>query len=102
MAITGPRNRISVFAARAAVARNVFPPRTFRNMRQAACGGLLMLATASHADIFRIEPWLRIEETLTNNVNLAPNSTRRGDLVTQLTPALTITEKGAHTTLAGS
>ena len=102
MAITGPRTRISIFAAGAGAVRYVFPSGAFRHMRRAACGSLFMLATATQADTFRIEPSITVEETLTNNVNLDPNSTRRGDLVSQLTPAFTITEKGAHTTFAGS
>ena len=53
------------------------PPRAFPMFRQAACGALVALATAAHAEQWRFEPTLGVEETLTNNVNLDPNATRQ-------------------------
>lgn len=41
-------------------------------------------------------------ETLTNNVNLSPSGSTQGDLVTQLTPSLSVVEKGARTSLNAS
>jgi len=54
------------------------------------------------ADTFRIEPSIGISETLTNNVNLAPSGSARSDLVSQLTPTLSINEGGGRTRLTGS
>jgi len=62
---------------------------------------LVALATSVHAEQWRFEPTISVEETLTNNVNLDPNDTRRGDLVSQLTPGFSVRETGAHTSLAG-
>ncbi len=47
-------------------------------------------------------PTISLEETLTDNVNLKPAATRRGDLVTQIIPGLQITENGARTKLNGT
>lgn len=73
--------------------------------RQAATtllGALLTLAAApSSAQSWHIEPAFSAQETLTNNVNLMSSESRRSDLVTQLTPSLRITEKGARTSLIG-
>jgi uncharacterized protein (PEP-CTERM system associated) len=43
-----------------------------------------------------------LQELLTNNVNLTPSDARRGDLVTQLTPTVTLNEKSAHASLTGT
>jgi uncharacterized protein (PEP-CTERM system associated) len=51
---------------------------------------------------WQIQPTFSIEETLTNNVDLAPSESRRGDLVTQITPGFRVVEKGARTSLEGS
>jgi len=81
----------------------VWPLRASRILRQAVYSGVVALATASvQAETWRIEPWVGVEETLTNNVNLDSNATRRSDFVTQLTPGFRVIEKGAHTTLAGT
>ncbi len=42
-----------------------------------------------------------VTETLTNNVNLDPSATARGDLVSLITPRLTINEKGPRTSFQG-
>ncbi len=47
-------------------------------------------------------PSVALQETLTNNVNLQPSGQAKGDLVTELTPQLTISEKGARSSLQGS
>ena len=44
---------------------------------------------------------VRLEETLTNNVNLEPNAIAQGDLVTVLTPQLNVDMKGSRTSLTG-
>jgi uncharacterized protein (PEP-CTERM system associated) len=59
------------------------------------------LAASAHAEQWRFEPWLGVEETFTNNVNLQPNAARRGDWVSQLTPGFRVRETGAHTSLLG-
>jgi uncharacterized protein (PEP-CTERM system associated) len=61
----------------------------------------MVFAASAQAETWRFEPSIGVEETLTNNVNLAPNDTRRGDLVTQLTPGFSVVEAGAHTSLSG-
>jgi uncharacterized protein (PEP-CTERM system associated) len=101
MAITGTRRRTSVSGACAARARNVLPPCTYRILRQAAWVSLVAFVTAAQAETWRLEPWVNVEETLTNNVNLDSNSTRRGDFVSQITPGFRVRETGAHTSLAG-
>jgi len=56
----------------------------------------------AEAQTWRIEPSISAQETVTNNVNLEPNDSRRADWVTELTPSLRISEKGARTTLSGA
>jgi len=80
----------------------VFPPGSLRILRQVACSSLIAATASAHSETWRFEPWVRVEETLTNNVNLDPNATRRGDLVTQLTPGFRVAETGAHTSLIGT
>jgi uncharacterized protein (PEP-CTERM system associated) len=101
MAITGTRVRTSLMATCAGSARRVFPSSALQVLCQAACGSLVLFAASGHAETWRFEPSIGVEETLTNNVNLAPYDTRRGDLVTQLTPGFSVAEKGAHTSLSG-
>src|SRR2546430_15731655 len=101
MAITGTRVRTSLMAVCAGPARRVFRPRVLQVLRQAAYSSLVVFTTSAQAETWRFEPSIGVEETLTNNVNLAPNDTRRGDLVTQLTPGFRVAETGAHTSLSG-
>jgi uncharacterized protein (PEP-CTERM system associated) len=68
----------------------------------ALVGAVSLTATPAHAESWRFLPSIGLEETLTNNVDLEPTSTRRGDLVSQLTPALGISGKSAHASLYGS
>jgi uncharacterized protein (PEP-CTERM system associated) len=71
--------------------------------RVLVAGALAMAAAgASGQQLWHIEPALSTEFILTDNVNLAPSGQRTGDFVTQITPALRIVEKGAHTALTGS
>jgi len=45
---------------------------------------------------------LRTDIEVTDNVDLAPSATRRGDVVFRITPELAINNKTAHTALAGT
>ncbi len=72
-------------------------------MASIALSALGLLACGSvHAESFRIVPSFAISETLTNNVNLAPSGSARGDLVTQLTPSFSVNETGTRATLTGT
>ena len=63
---------------------------------------LALAPTEAWAQQWRIEPSIGLQETLTNNVDLQPSSVRRGDLVTEITPSVSVREKGARTNLAGT
>ena len=63
---------------------------------------MTLAAASSAAQNWRVEPAFSAQETLTNNVNLVTSDSRRSDWVTQLTPSLRVTEKGARTSLVGS
>jgi uncharacterized protein (PEP-CTERM system associated) len=56
---------------------------------------------AANAGGWHFESELDAEFTFTDNVKLAPSDASRGDFVTQISPRLTIFEKGAHTTFVG-
>lgn len=58
-------------------------------------------AVPAAAQSWRVEPTIDVLETLTSNVNLSPASTRQWDLVTQITPTLTVDEQGQRTSLHG-
>lgn len=49
---------------------------------------------------WRVESTLSAQETVTNNVDLAPNDIRQSDWITELTPSLRVSEKGARTRLS--
>lgn len=72
--------------------------------RSVAAGTCLFMVASipAFAESWTFVPSVSLLETLTNNVNLDPSSTRQGDLVSQLTPALSIVEKGTHTSVTGS
>ncbi len=75
------------------------------SLRQTAVlltGVWALSAPTANADTFRVVPSLGLVETLTNNVSLAPSGSARSDLVTQLTPVLSISETGARTRLNGT
>ena len=61
---------------------------------------LTLAADPAAAQSWRVESAISAQETVTNNVNLAPNDSRKSDWVTELTPSLRVTEKGARTSLA--
>jgi len=103
MAITATRERISAGSACAGGARRAWTsPLGTRFFRPAVFfSALIGFVQPACAEQWHFEPSLRIDETLTNNVNLEPHDVRRGDLVTGLTPSLRIVETGAHTSLSG-
>src|SRR4030095_10191291 len=70
--------------------------------RTTAVAAALAAAPAHAQQTWRINSFLGIQETLTNNVNLQPSSSRRGDLITQLTPGVQIYGQSAHSLLTGS
>lgn len=73
-----------------------------QRLSAAALTGWLALATAPVlGQYWRVLPTLSVEETATNNVNLSASENRQSDLVTQITPSLHFTEKGARTSLDG-
>ena len=57
--------------------------------------------TPSGAATWVVTPSVGLQETLTDNVNLQPAESAKGDFVTQLTPSLAFTGVGAHATLSG-
>lgn len=60
-----------------------------------------LVAAQAGAQTWTLEPRLTVEGTATNNVNLSPSNQRESDFVTQITPSLSILERGAHTNLTG-
>ena len=69
----------------------------------AACAGVIALAASSaNAQVWRFGSSISVLETYTNNANLEASGSRQSDLVSQITPAFTVTEKGAHTSLVGT
>ena len=62
----------------------------------------VLAASTAQAETWRLVSSVGILETLTNNVNLAPSGSARSDLVSQLTPTLSINEGGGRTRLTGS
>lgn len=81
---------------------NGFPAPPARHAATVLIGALLTLAAAPlQAQSWKVEPAFSAQETLTNNVNLVSDENRRSDWVTQLTPSLRVTEKGARTSLIG-
>ncbi len=54
------------------------------------------------AQTWKFEPSIAVQETATNNVDLAPTDQRVSDLVTTITPAFTVHELGDHTRLDGT
>ena len=77
-------------------------PPTGRRLAQAL--GVVFLAASADAaaQAWVIVPSVSAELSLTDNVDLVPSASRRGDLVTTITPELRISEKGAHSVLAGT
>jgi uncharacterized protein (PEP-CTERM system associated) len=46
-------------------------------------------------------PWVSLQETATNNVNLSGSSTRQSDFVTEITPSLRLNERGPRSAIGG-
>lgn len=61
---------------------------------------LTLAAKPAPAESWHFESAISAQETVTNNVNLAPNDSRKSDWVTELLPSLRVTEKGARTSLS--
>jgi len=61
-----------------------------------------MMTAPTISQTLKMVPSMSVQETLTNNVNLSPNATREGDLVTQITPGLVFSERGDRTKLDGT
>lgn len=60
-----------------------------------ACGCALLLAsTAAFAEEWRITPRAAVEETYTSNVRLAPKGQEESDLITRLSPGISIRGNG--------
>ena len=57
-------------------------------------------SATAEAQTWRIQSGVSAQETVTNNVNLQPNDARQSDWVTEVTPSLRISEKGARTSLS--
>jgi uncharacterized protein (PEP-CTERM system associated) len=51
---------------------------------------------------WRVTPSISVFETLTNNVNLAPSGSEQTDLITQITPAVSISGNGRRVQLNGT
>lgn len=63
---------------------------------------LTLAAEPAGAAAWTVSPSIGLEETLTDNVNLAPSDLAKGDFVTQITPTLAFSGLGAHARLIGS
>ena len=70
----------------------------------AACTALLIATNlpSAHAQKWTIDPSVAVESTVTDNVDLVSSDRRRSDWVNQFTPAVSFTERGAHTQFQGS
>jgi uncharacterized protein (PEP-CTERM system associated) len=64
--------------------------------------GVALSPGALAQQVWHFEPGIDTLFTLTDNVDLAPNGDRKADFVTQLTPELKLSERGAHTRLEGT
>lgn len=82
-------------------ARRTGPPKLSGTV--AMLSGLSLFSSPTvDADAFRVVPSVTVQETLTNNVNLEPSPNARADLITEITPSVSISETGARTRLSGS
>lgn len=89
--------------SREAIARSC---RAVPGSRSARCAAALVAAAVAvapcSAQTWRWEGSVGLQETATNNVNLDPDSSRRSDLVTQITPVLVVREASPRTLLEGT
>src|SRR5436190_12681998 len=67
-----------------------------------ACIALALAAECGQAQTVRFGESISVTEYLTNNVDLAPASSARSDLVSQITPGFSIDVTGAHSSLRGA
>jgi uncharacterized protein (PEP-CTERM system associated) len=66
------------------------------------CAAAAFVAAApAWAQTWNFVPSISLRETATNNVNLTPTDERISDLVTAITPALALSERGDHTRVEG-
>ena len=65
-------------------------------------GGCALFTATACGQTWHFQPSAAVEETLTNNVNLQPSGSARTDLVTEITPGFTVSEKSARTSLTGT
>lgn len=63
---------------------------------------LAAAAAPAGAQTWRYQAGISLQETATNNVNLDPSNSRTSDLVTSITPTLSIQENGERTSLVGA
>jgi uncharacterized protein (PEP-CTERM system associated) len=65
---------------------------------------LALGAAAAYAQApgWRIKPYVTVRETLTDNVNLAPPGQEEGDLITEVTPGVTIDGNGPRVQASGT
>jgi uncharacterized protein (PEP-CTERM system associated) len=63
--------------------------------------GCALASATACAQTWHFYPSAQVEEVLTDNVNLAPSDRAKADFVSQITPGLRITEKGARSSLTG-
>jgi uncharacterized protein (PEP-CTERM system associated) len=77
-------------------------PHAFGPIRACVTLAVAVAAPLAAAQTWHFEPSVDSLFTLTDNVNLAPSGQRESDFITQLTPALRFTEKGASTRLQGT
>jgi len=107
MAITRPIKRASARLAGCASIRPRHQPSEYYAARRcllAACTALLIATNlpSAHAQKWTIDPSVAVESTVTDNVDLVSSDRRRSDWVNQFTPAVSFTERGAHTQFQGS
>jgi uncharacterized protein (PEP-CTERM system associated) len=77
-------------------------PRTGARRRVAALAVAVAAAGAHAQEGWRVEPYLTVRETFTNNVNLAPSGQQQSDAITELTPGVRIDGNGPRVQLNGT
>jgi uncharacterized protein (PEP-CTERM system associated) len=73
-----------------------------RRARAAALIALSLAASSAQTQTVRIGETLAVTETFTNNVNLTPSGSAKSDLVSEITPSVSIDARGAHSSLQGN
>ena len=99
-----PPDRASTF--RTGPHRTPAGARVSGNVRRNSHRLLLLSAAAAIAapvwgQVWTFEPSISLQGTATNNVSLAPSDERTSDFVTQISPALSVSERGDRTKLEG-